>query len=141
MQDIPYEYNVDTRENKKIEIGQKVIGFSSLMGIDCGVKAVFQDYNDTFTHMLDRDNDVIPLHKIREKWCITSIFASSTCPRDLSKGVLRYYDYLIKGGNKVEPRKPMCFEDYQSMVRVYKDVFLLYDINTRKWVLSRIIIP
>ena len=37
MKDILYEFNVDTRVNKRMEIEQEVRAISSLMGIDCGV--------------------------------------------------------------------------------------------------------
>ena len=110
------------------------------MGIDCGVKAVFQDYNDEFTYALDWDNKTIPLHEAREG-NLASLFVSSTHQKDPSKCVLRYNDYLIKGGNKINPQKPIWFEPSQSVVRVYRDIFLLLDMDTKKWVLSRIYTP
>ena len=90
-QGIPYEFNVDTRENRKIEIEQKVFMFSSLMGVDCGVKAVFQDPDNRFTYTLDWNNKVTPLHEVREgflRWLVywlcmpDSMFSSSLlrCP-------------------------------------------------------------
>ena len=137
---IPYEYNVDTRVNKRIEIGQRVWMFSSLMGIDCGVKAVFQDWDNRFTYALDWDNKVTPLHEVREERVLVSLFVSSTRPKDLSKGVLRYHYYLIKGGHKIHPREPIPFEGNQSVIRIYKDVFLLLDKDTHRWVLCRILV-
>ena len=140
IQDIPYEFNVDTRENKRIEIEQKVLYFSSLMGINCGVKAVFKDVDNRFTYILGWDNKVTLLHEVKEG-SLTSLFASSTDPSDLSRGVLKYSNYLIKGGNRIDPREPIHFEPCQSIIRIYRDIFLLLDDNIKKWVLSRIITP
>ena len=137
---ILYEFNVNTRENKKIEMERKVLFFSSLMGINSGVKAVFQDVDNHFTYSLDWDNRIIPLHEARE-FDFTSLFVSSINPKDLSKCVLKYSNYLIKGGKRIEPRKPIYFEDFYSVMRIYRDVFLLLDRNTNNWVLSRILIP
>ena len=111
------------------------------MGIDCGVKSVFQDEDNRFIYTLDWNNKVTPLHEIREEKSVTSTFASSSNPKDISKCVLRYGDCFIKGGNKVKPKEPIRFKPDQSVIRIYRDIFLLFDTNTKKWVLSRIIIP
>ena len=138
---IPYEYNVDAEENKMIDTEQEIWVFSSMMGIDCGVKGVFQDVNDYFTYTLGWDNKVTPLHEVREEWGLASLFVTPASPKDLSKSVLRYSDYLIKGGNKIDPRRPIYFDPDQSVIRIYRDIFLLYDMNTKKWVLCRILVP
>ena len=141
LQYVSYEYNVDTKENKRIDIDQEIETFSSLMGIDCGVKAVFQDYGNNFTYALGWDNKVTLLRKVKKDNNIRSLFASSTSSKVLSKAVLRYDDYLIKGRNRIVPQEPIRFQYTQSVIRVYEDIFLLYDDNTKKWVLCRIIVP
>ena len=37
---------------------QEVRVFPSLMGVDCGVKGVFKDYDNGFTHIHDWSNEV-----------------------------------------------------------------------------------
>ena len=135
---IPYEYNVDTRENNRIQIGQKVRRFSSLMGIDCRVRIVFQDDNK-YTYILNWNNEVIPLYENKEE-DLTSLFVSTTHLRDLLKCVLKYDSYFVKEEKQIKFTQPVKLDWCYSIVRVYKDVFMLYDMNMRKWVLSRIII-
>ena len=77
----------------------------------------------------------------RQDFGLTTLFPSSTDPTDLRKAAIKYYNHLVFGGKKVEFEKPFKLEDFHSVVRVYRDIFLLYDKNTNSWVLSRIIIP
>ena len=58
---IPYEYNVDTGENERIDIEQRM-WFSSSMEIGCSVEGVFQDEDNRFIYTLDWDNKVAPLY-------------------------------------------------------------------------------
>ena len=92
------------------------------MGIDCGAKAVFLDCDNDFTYILGWDNKVTPLHEV-EEGAFASLFVSSTHPKNLSRSVLRYGDYLIKGGHRIDPREPIHFDSNYSVIRVYKVMF------------------
>ena len=137
---IPYEYNVDTQENRRLDIPQRVSSFASLMGTDCGVKAVFEDFPAGCTHTLHWDNTITHLYDSRGGE-LSSLFASSSSPWDLSKALLRYGSYLIKGSNKIKLAQPVSLEEDYSITRICNDIFLLYDNNIRRWVLCRIIVP
>ena len=115
---ISYEFNVDTRENKGIQIEQKMWMISSLMRIDCGMKAVFEDRSNMLIYALNWDNMVTPLHEVEEDRHLTSLFASSTYPCDLSKSVFKHQYYLVKGENKVVPEEPISLVIDQSVIRV-----------------------
>eukprot|EP00766_Chilomastix_caulleryi_P006164 gnl/Chilomastix_caulleri/815.p4 GENE.gnl/Chilomastix_caulleri/815~~gnl/Chilomastix_caulleri/815.p4 ORF type:complete len:58 (-),score=13.72 gnl/Chilomastix_caulleri/815:428-601(-) len=36
---------------------------------------------------------------------------------------------------------PFKHQYYQSIIRIHRDIFLVYDANTNKWGLSRIVVP
>lgn len=134
----PYKYNVDTKENTKFDIGHKIWSFGSLFGIDIDVQCVFQDDYDECTYVV-RDDDNVEEIRGRERYNFTSIFASSSNSSDIEMGVLQYWSDLIKDDKKIEFSSPVKFYE-DSIIRIYRDIFLLYDGNTKHWVLSRIII-
>ena len=136
----PFFLDVDTREGREIVLGKKVWSCASLTGVNCGVRVVFQDYLSGITYTLHKDNSVGVLGG-KQMGGLTVLFPSSTDPTDLGKAVPKYRDYLVCGGKGVEVRRPLWFEADRSIVRIYRDIFLLYNVNTRSWVLARIIIP
>lgn len=138
---ISHEYNVDNKINKIIKMEYNVGQYSSLMGINCGIKVVFRDNDEALTYTLSWDNEVTPLRQIWEPGDISAIFVSSSNPKDLSRAVIMYSDYLVKGEVKIEFTEPVKLQRCNSIVRIYRDIFLLYDLNVKKWVLSRITIP
>ena len=133
-----FSYNVDTGVNAEVDVGKKVWFCASLTGIDCGTKVVFQGGN--ITYALNTDNTISEVGE-RQNSLLTTVFPSSTDPTDLRKAAFKYYGHLVFGGKKVEFWGPFKLEWFYSVVRVYKDIFLLYNWNTRSWVLSRIIVP
>ena len=134
-----FSYNVDTRVNAEVDVGKKVRFCASFTGVDCGVRAVLQ-CSDRITYPLNTDNTASKVGG-RQYFYLTTVFPSSTHPGDLGKAAFKYENYLVLGGKRMEFGEPFLFEDCYSVVRVYRDVFLLYDRNTRSWVLSRIVVP
>ena len=132
-----FSFNVDTRENR--EIGKKVGTCASLTGVDCGVRVVFMDYYDNITYSLNTDNSVDGLE--RQSSLLTTVLPSGSNPANIRRAALRYCNYLMYRGRKVEFKIPFRFESFHSVIRIYRDIFLLYDCNTSSWVLTRIIIP
>lgn len=53
--------------------------------------------------------------------------------------IFKYGNYLVKGETMINTRGLITFEYNYSIVRVYRDIFLAYDMNTKSWVLIRII--
>ena len=73
---------------------------------------------------------------------LLDIFPSSSDPENLEKAAFRYNNYfVIKGVGDVCVNGPIELESKQSIVRVYRDIFILFDRKLCKWVFSRIIIP
>ena len=134
----PYKHNVDTKENTKFDIGHKTWSFGSLFGIDINVQCVFRDDYDECAYVVRDDDNVEEIHG-REGYNFTSIFASSSNSSDIEMGVLQYWSDLIKDDKKIEFSSPVKFYE-DSIIRIHRDIFLLYDGNTKHWVLSRIII-
>ena len=71
---------------------------------------------------------------------LSNVFPSSSDTSNLKSAVYREDKYLIYKDKVVKVSSPIEFNNYMSIVRLYKDVFLLYDYNTREWVLCRIVV-
>ena len=133
-----FSFNVDTRENTEINIGMKVGTIASFTGIDCKVKAVF--YYNKCTYTLNNDNSVTEVSEKQDNY-LTTLFPSTSSPSNIKDAVLKYDSNLIKGGNKINTNDLIEFQDYYSVVRIYKDIFLTFDTKTNSWVLVRIVTP
>ena len=101
---------------------------------------VFKDYDNKITYSLNKDNSVSELCGWQSD-DLTTILPLSSDPADVRKAALKYWDYLMYRGKEVEFSTPFRFERFLSVIRIYRDVFLLYDENTKSWILTRIIIP
>ena len=134
-----FSFNVDTRENTEIDVGRKVWSIASFTGIDCGVKTVFDGDGDC-TYILNNDNTITEVDE-KEDDCFTALFPSTSSPRNIKDAVFEYGDVLVKNGYYLKTSKLMRFDYCHSVIRVYRDVFLAYDIITKSWVLLRIVTP
>ena len=74
-----------------------------------------------------------------------NVFPSSSDTSNLKSAAYREGNYLIYKDRAVFVSSPIKFSNDiysgMSVIRVYRDVLLLYDYNTNQWVLSRIVIP
>ena len=138
--DVPYMFDVDKRTESVVKIEVERVSFASLMGIDVNINAIFQDLDDKNIFLLNKDMEISPLRKTEQKE-LGSVFVSESKPRDSEKFVLKFKKCFSSSWGTKIVEKPVKFNDNYSIIRVYKDVFLLYDSGTREWVLSRIIIP
>ena len=109
-----------------------------MFGIDINVQCVLQDDYNECTYVVRDDDNVEEIHG-RKRYNFTSIFASSSNSSDIEMGVLQYWSDLIKDDKKIEFSSPVKFYEV-SIIRIYRDMFSLYDGNTKHWVLLRIII-
>ncbi len=140
----PYEYNIDTKRNTKLEIGHKVWSLANMGGIDTNVKSVFRDYDNNYIYSLYSNNRVSEITSIY-KGGLSNVFPSLSDTSNLKSAAYREGNYLIYKDKAADVSSPIRFSGniYPSIsvVRVYKDVFLLYDYNTDEWVICRIVVP
>ena len=135
-----YSFNVDTRVNTEIDIGMPCRYIASLTGIDCKMKAVFWNNNDYCTYTLNNDNTVKKVNKKQYEF-LSVMFPSRSNPKNIKDAIFKHGYYLIKNGNEINKSKLTGLNPYCSVIRIYKDIFLVYDIKTSSWVLLRIIVP
>ena len=133
-----FSFNVDTRENTKINIGRRVGPIASLTGIDSGVKAVFYSFDDNCIYALNNDNTVTKVNG--ENGCLEALFPSASNPKNIKDALFKYNDNLVKNGNKLDTSKLINFSGH-SVIRIYRDIFLTFDLSTNSWVILRIVVP
>lgn len=134
-----YKYNVDTKENVQLDIGHQVWSSASLLGVDVGVRCIFRDRKDRCTYALDEDSSVAKLCK-KEGNRVKSFFAHSSDPYSLESGMTVYERCLRKNDVKHPLGKQLNFGCDDSIVRLYKDVFMFYDYRQSQWVVSRVVV-
>lgn len=134
-----YSFNVDTRANTWIDVGRRVDKMASFTGIDCNIRAVFQDYDNRCTYTLNTDNTVTKVNE--EQNDLSTLFPSTSDINNINDVVFEYGGELRKNRNRIDTNKLIYFDDYYSVIRVYRDVFLTYDWCKKSWVLVRIITP
>lgn len=132
-----FSFNVDTRMNTKIDIRTNVGIIASVTGVDCGVKIVFKSADDLYTYALNEDDTLMKVNE--KKRDLSTIFPSTSDPRNVTNAVFKYDYILVKGRNKIDSHHIISFDTYNSVIRVYEDIFLAFDKNTNSWVLLRII--
>lgn len=132
-----FSFNVDTRENVEINVGRKVWSIGTLTGIDCGVKTVFHGFGKA-TFSLNNDNTVTRVSE-RHQLNLSTIFPSSSNPKNIKEAVFHHGREIFKGKNKVSTKHIIKFE-WSTVIRVYRDVFITYDLYTNEWGLFRFIV-
>ena len=135
-----FSFNVDTRENIKIDIGRKIHSIASLTGINCNVKIVFQDYVDHCMYALNMDNTITRVSE-RQDNKAKIVFPSTSNSNNIKDAMFMFDSDLIKDRNKINTSSLIRFGNFHSIIRVYRDIFLTYHHSTRSWVLLRIIVP
>lgn len=133
-----YVFNVDTRSNTALH--RKVYSFADATGIDCGIKFLFQDYNDEKIYSYNEDNTVSLVSEYREKY-LSHIFPSTSNPTDIKSAAFKIDNTLVFRDKKNVFTVPFKFEPNYSLVRIVKDIFLVYDQVSSTWVLARIVVP
>lgn len=135
-----FAFNVDTRENNKIKVKKVSWSVTSFTGIDCGVKAIFQNDDHDETYVLNTDNTLTMIDG-NFSYIQSAVLPSAANTKDITDAAFKYEYDLMKGENKLDTRRLIEFECNRSLIRVYKDIFLVYDYNTESWVLFRLIVP
>ena len=90
-------------------------------------------------YTLNMDNTVTKVNEKQDTWP-TTLFPLTSDPKNIKDVVFMYGNSLMKGENMINTSKLIKFICY-SVIRVYRDIFLAYDCNTKSWVILRLIIP
>ena len=133
-----FSFNVDTRASIEINISRKVWSIASSAGIDCNVKTVFQTCDDLCTYTLNNDDSVTKVNEKQDSW-LTTVLPSGSNPKNISDAVFKYANYLTRGRNWVGTSRFIKFEEFYSVVRVYRDIFLVHNWRIKSWGLLRIV--
>ena len=110
---------------------------ASFTGVDCGVRGMFMSSNRC-TYILNMDNTVT-LVGGGQDYALTTLLPSSSNPKSLKDAVFVFYNSLVRAEKKIDTGHLIKFSG-DSLVRVYRDIFLAYDYNIESWVLVRIIV-
>ena len=127
-------YNVDTREDRSIDVGVDVCNILSTCGMDLGVACVFTKgllskngyaSREEGIYYLDNSGHAVRLCDSKEGAC--TILASNSDPWNLDKARLGLSEPFTVNGNKVTPRDivNLCGGNY-TVARMCDDVFLVY---------------
>ena len=137
-----FSFNVDTKMNVEIDLGQKFGTIASLTGIDCEMKAAFKysRYNTGSIYTLNMDNSVTKVNEKQYDY-VTRIFPSVINPKNITGAMFKYECNIIKDRNRINTDDLIRFGCYYSVIRIYQDIFLVYDENTKSWVILRIVTP
>lgn len=134
-----FVFDVNIRTNRKINVGVGVKTIASLTGINCGIEAVFQGYDNCIYTL----NDSGMITKIRERQdnSLSMLFPSAYNPKIIRDAVFKYKEDPVKTGNNITTEKLINSNWYYSVIRVYRNIFLAYDEEKKSWFLLRIITP
>ena len=106
--------------------------------IDCGVKAVFHDYDDSCTYILNMSDTAIRVGG-KQDYALTALLPSTSNPKSVNDAVFVHFIHFVKDEKEIETSHLITFSE-NSIVRVYRDIFLVCDKNTKSWFLVRIIV-
>lgn len=108
---------------------------------NCGVRAVFRG-DDKYIYTLNEDNTATKVHE-GQKGLLAILFPSASNPKDIRNAMFKYACNLVKCGNTIDIPDFMGFDPYHSVVRLYKDIFLVCysGWGVRAWILLRILVP
>lgn len=128
-------FNVDTRVNTYFYVKNHVTSIISFSGIDSGYKIIFNSYDGGSYRFRDDGATVY----MTTAWGLPrNIFPSSRYPRDDDSALFVFERCLTIGSVHIDAPCPVSLKEQNSIIRIYKDVFLVYDNNTKRWVFVRI---
>ena len=135
-----YEYNVDTKVEKKLDVKNKVASFVSTLGINIGVRAVFKCHDDNQIYGLNYDGTTTVIASGEHDSDVYNVFLSEQEASNRKRAAFLFGNYLRVDDRRVEVHKPVWFMGNRSVVRLYRDVFLMFDRASRSWVVLRIVV-
>ena len=135
-----YFFDVDKRENKKIGDDKRIWSIASLTGINCGVEAVFHNFDDHYLYVFHKDLHIFGISKEKQERSLTTVFPPNNAPGNFRMAIFKFCDNLIKDNKKIKEGEGIKLENFYSIVRIYKDVFLMFNTSTKSWVICRIVV-
>eukprot|EP00766_Chilomastix_caulleryi_P006825 gnl/Chilomastix_caulleri/952.p1 GENE.gnl/Chilomastix_caulleri/952~~gnl/Chilomastix_caulleri/952.p1 ORF type:complete len:267 (-),score=32.73 gnl/Chilomastix_caulleri/952:182-982(-) len=139
-----FQYNIDIGISTRIPINRKIWAFASLMGIDVGVKGVFYENGcGDLVHSLNHDFSITNIVSENTGYSVIFVIASESEPMNLVKAAKLYGNgfFFINGKRGEDIGGPVLYQEYQSIVRLYRNIFMMYNRATDSWVLVRIVVP
>ena len=128
-----YVYNVDTKECSNVE-SQSVSSFIETTGIDLGFNTLMSLDAGGAVFGIKEDNSVVSVGgNVPDGASV--IIPSSKKPDDIDRW------FTVSGFVPQTNTEFMKFGNTISLVRVWRDVFMVYDETRANWVFMRIIVP
>ena len=85
------------------------------------------------------DKSVTEMSGGQYSWA-TTLFPSASDTENISNGVFKDKNCLVKGGNCLDKSGLIKLDWYYSVIRVYRDVLLAHDNEVKLWVLLCILV-
>eukprot|EP00766_Chilomastix_caulleryi_P002488 gnl/Chilomastix_caulleri/3483.p1 GENE.gnl/Chilomastix_caulleri/3483~~gnl/Chilomastix_caulleri/3483.p1 ORF type:complete len:148 (-),score=14.88 gnl/Chilomastix_caulleri/3483:42-485(-) len=139
-----FGYDVDTKVINMITLRKEVCRFASLTGINMGVKGVFRErWDNYYTYLLNGDNTTTILLRYNSRHLLNTLLPSSRNPRDLTRSIKVFGSgrYCLNEESHGGLNNVFGYQPFQSIIRSYHDVFLIYDNKVEEWFLMRITVP
>ena len=133
-------FDVDTRASAEVRVGRRVHALASLTGLDCGAWAVFQGADDRSVWTLGMDGAATEVRGRVHK-TLTTLLPSAASTRGIRDAVLKCGRSFVRGGARVDAGRLVGLDGWHSVVRVYRDVLLVYDRGAGAWALVRVRVP
>ena len=115
-------------------------GGGEFTGIDCGIKTMFYNHDNHKTYILDEYNAVINMDRA-DLDIAENILPSNSNSKNITDAVFLCHNSIILGEKTIEVKQMNALCEGHSLVRIYKDVFLVYNKEIKSWVLIRIFVP
>ena len=111
----------------------------SSTGINVKARAVFQGKNSRL-YSLNDHNETEIIGAEFYGGLIEDVIPYGRIPEDLTRSGFRFGKSIKIQNLVIDVRTPIEFECNYSIIRIYKDIFLLYDSTQFRWVLVRIVV-
>lgn len=136
-------FNVDTRKLLDVNTDREAFEYASMTGIRTGVRGVLKECGNSHnTCTLNNDGSTTCLLEHNQNYlCV--VLPSHSNPNNLEKALKLYSDgyFFLEGTKPYKFDGPISFKCNVSIVRLYSDVFLIFDKAEEEWNLVRIIVP
>ena len=144
-----YRYNVDSGLHEHVPTGVQVSGICPTTGIDTGFEVLFtgegEGWEDVHLYGININNgEVKKLFSTKADRVFSMVIPSSSQPFDISKAIMLSFNGRFYSGTHPEGvvfQAPLGYNRDMSLVRLYKDVFLMLDSVSHEWFLVRLAVP
>ena len=100
---------------------------------------MFKDFDDKCTYTLNMDDTITSIDNRQDHWP-WAVFPSASNPKNISDAVFTYGRNLRRRERRIHITNLVELYGYYSLIRVYRDIFLAYDLSTESWCLIRLVV-